>query len=158
MSIVTATSILKAGYTAVITGASSGIGRAMALHCAGKGMNVWMVDVDVDELETAKKMALDKKSEENQTIESRKVDVADSKAMMDLAEEVFATSNCHFLFNNAGVGSGGGPMADTETVAFTMGVNTYGPIHGCLAFVPKMKESKEPGIIVNTGSKQGYVL
>ena len=49
-------------------------------------------------------------------------------------------------------------MTDMKTVAFTMGVNTYGPIHGCLAFVPKMKESKQPGIIVNTGSKQGITM
>ena len=87
------------------------------------------------------------------------MDVSDCDAMMKLAEEVYANGgNCHFLMNNAGVGKGGGPMTDMKTVAFTMGVNTYGPIHGCLAFVPKMKESKQPGIIVNTGSKQGITM
>jgi short-subunit dehydrogenase len=50
-------------------------------------------------------------------------------------------------------------MQMVETVTFsTMAINTYGPIHGCLAFVPKMKESKQPGIIVNTGSKQGITM
>ena len=159
MSSVTATSVLQTGNTAVITGASSGIGRAMAFFCASKGMNVWMVDVDREELETAKQMTLEKKSGEEQKIVSRKIDVSDCKAMMDLAKEVFADGGqCNFLMNNAGVGTGGGPLTDMKTVAFTMGVNTYGPIHGCLAFVPKMKESKAPGIIVNTGSKQGCVI
>jgi short-subunit dehydrogenase len=87
------------------------------------------------------------------------VDVADSKAMVALADEVFEKGGkCHFLMNNAGVGKGGGAMTDIETVRFTMGVNTYGPIHGCLAFVPKMKAMQESGIIVNTGSKQGITM
>jgi short-subunit dehydrogenase len=92
-------------------------------------------------------------------VESRVVDVSDCDAMMKLAEEVYANGgNCHFLMNNAGVGKGGGPMTDMKTVTSTMAVNTYGPMHGCLAFVPKMKESKQPGIIVNTGSKQGITM
>lgn len=59
-SFTTATSILTAGNTAVITGASSGIGRAAAFFCAGKGMTVWMVDVDAEELEAAKELAMAK--------------------------------------------------------------------------------------------------
>lgn len=47
---ITASAILQAGKTAVITGASSGIGRATALACASRGMNVWMVDNDEEEL------------------------------------------------------------------------------------------------------------
>jgi len=157
-SFTTATSILTAGNTAVITGASSGIGRAAAFVCAGKGMTVWMVDVDAEELKAAKELAM-AKAVDGAKVESRVVDVADCDSMMKLAEEVYADGgNCHFLMNNAGVGKGGGPMADMKTVAFTMGVNTYGPIHGCLAFVPKMKDSKQPGIIVNTGSKQGITM
>ena len=49
----TASSVLKEGCTAVITGASSGIGRAMAMECSTRGMNVWMVDIDKDELTLA---------------------------------------------------------------------------------------------------------
>ncbi len=87
------------------------------------------------------------------------VDVADEKAVMDFAEEVFKNGGkCHFLMNNAGTGKGGGPLAGMDTVRSTLGVNTFGPIHGCLAFVPKMKSSGEIGIIVNTGSKQGITM
>lgn len=87
------------------------------------------------------------------------MDVADADAMVKLSEEVFEKSgNCHFLMNNAGVSKGGSALTDMDTVQFTMGVNTYGPIHGCLAFVPKMKEKGEEGIIINTGSKQGITM
>lgn len=84
------------------------------------------------------------------------VDVSNTKSVEALAEAVFANGGkCHFLMNNAGSGLGGGAMTDMETVQRVMGVNTYGPINGCLAFVPRMKE---PGIIVNTGSKQGITM
>ena len=87
------------------------------------------------------------------------VDVADAEAMMQLASEVYhVCGKCNFLMNNAGSGKGGGAMTDIETVKRLMGVNTYGPIHGCLAFVPKMQASGEGGIIVNTGSKQGITM
>jgi NAD(P)-dependent dehydrogenase (short-subunit alcohol dehydrogenase family) len=87
------------------------------------------------------------------------VNVSDLKAVSSLAEEVFRDDGkCHFLMNNAGIGAGGGPLADMDIVYKVMGVNTYGPIHGCLAFVPKMKASGQPGMIVNTGSKQGITM
>ena len=53
---ITADAVLVEGNTAVITGASSGIGRAAALAFAAKGMNIWMVDIDKDELFLAKDM------------------------------------------------------------------------------------------------------
>jgi NAD(P)-dependent dehydrogenase (short-subunit alcohol dehydrogenase family) len=46
--------VFKRGHTAVITGASSGIGRSAALECALKGMNVWMIDIDEKDLKQAK--------------------------------------------------------------------------------------------------------
>lgn len=48
--------VLKEGNTAVITGASSGIGRAAALECAKRGMHVWLVDIDQVELQTAREL------------------------------------------------------------------------------------------------------
>jgi NAD(P)-dependent dehydrogenase (short-subunit alcohol dehydrogenase family) len=160
---ITAASVLKPGNTAVITGASSGIGRAAALEFSSKkGMNVWMVDIDIEELEAAKTFvqeACNKEKKSEVRLESRVVDVSDESAMKALAEEVFANGGkCHFLFNNAGVGVGGGPMTEMKTLGKTMSINTFGPIHGCQAFVPKMQASGQEGMIVNTGSKQGITM
>lgn len=57
---ITASQIFVEGNTAVITGASSGIGRATALTCAEKGMHVWLVDIDEEELEVAKELCISK--------------------------------------------------------------------------------------------------
>ena len=161
MSSVTASSILKEGNTAVITGASSGIGRAMAIECSTRGMNVWMIDIDKEELEVALDMVKSKaKDADKQKLEARVIDVSDWQQMASLAHDVFEGDGaCHFLFNNAGIGKGGGPITTSmDTFHNTLGVNTYGPIHGCIEFVPKMKASKQPGLIVNTGSKQGITM
>jgi len=56
MTDLTASAILKDGNTAVITGASSGIGRATAMYCTSKGMNVWLADIDAGELAAAKEL------------------------------------------------------------------------------------------------------
>mmetsp|Transcript_14083 Transcript_14083/g.35390 ORF Transcript_14083/g.35390 Transcript_14083/m.35390 type:complete len:305 (-) Transcript_14083:107-1021(-) len=156
-------SVLGPGKTAVITGASSGIGRGAALDFAARGMNVWMVDIDAEELASAKLMVEKKcKDASTQTIEARVVDVSSEESMKELATEVFAKHGaCHFLFNNAGVQLNvpeGGILADNATMTKTLDVNLYGPIHGCLAFVPRMKESGEECIVVNTGSKQGITM
>jgi NAD(P)-dependent dehydrogenase (short-subunit alcohol dehydrogenase family) len=142
--------------TAVVTGASSGIGKAACIKFAAAGMHVWMVDVDAAELSHAQKCVKEHEKSPDQLILAEVVDVSDELAMGFLAEQVYDTcSACHILMNNAGIGLGGGALVDMATVQNVMGVNTFGPIHGCLAFVPRMKESKEPGIIINTGSKQG---
>lgn len=158
-SIISCSALMQAGNTAVVTGASSGIGRAACVSFAKAGMNVWMVDIDEDELSTALEM-VQAVAVATATIESRVVDVSDAAKMEALAEEVFAKqgNHCHILMNNAGIGQGGDSMTDAATLQKVMGVNTYGPIHGCLAFVPKMKASQQPGIIINTGSKQGITM
>jgi len=155
----TATAVLKKGNTAVITGASSGIGRAAAVYCASLGMNVWMVDIDEEELKTAKELVASKAADKEQKIEARKVDVSSADQIEALSKEVFADGGrCNFLMNNAGTGAGGGAMTDLKKLQFVINVNTYGPINGCLSFVPKMEAAGEAAIIVNTGSKQGITM
>ena len=68
---ITASSVLKAGNTAVVTGCSSGIGRAAVLDFAAKGMNVWMLDWDEKELTKAKDLAVSKKVSDEQVRVSR---------------------------------------------------------------------------------------
>ncbi|GKY96899.1 hypothetical protein MPSEU_000648900 [Mayamaea pseudoterrestris] len=149
-------SLMKAGNTAVVTGASSGIGRAACLKFAEAGMNVWMLDIDGEELLSAQKWVKSKSKLSDQLILAEVADVADTVMMTKIADQVFkAIGAVHILFNNAGIGLGGGALADLTTLQQVVNVNTFGPINGCLAFVPRMKDSNEPGLIINTGSKQG---
>jgi NAD(P)-dependent dehydrogenase (short-subunit alcohol dehydrogenase family) len=146
-------------------------------------MHVWMIDIDekelilaVDKIKAAASLpttcttnttmtttTTDSKLDSTtfQRIEYRVVDVSNYQAMIQLADQVFDDDDdyCHILMNNAGIGLGGGAITTPlDTIQHVMNVNTYGPIHGCLAFVPKMKASQQPGIIINTGSKQGITM
>eukprot|EP00965_Chrysotila_dentata_P261253 6214195-Pleurochrysis_carterae.AAC.4 len=71
---------------------------------------------------------------------------------------VEAHGKCHFLMNNAGTGDGGGALAPLNKWQKVMEVNTWGPIYGCMAFLPMMKASGERCLVVNTGSKQGITM
>jgi len=143
--------VVGPGKVAVVTGASSGIGRAMARKFAAVGMRTYLVDVDEAEVRAA--------AAELSGATAVVVDVADDAAVEALAERVFAEAGaCHVLVNNAGVGRGGGALAPASRYRATLGVNTFGPIHGCLAFVPRMRASGEKGLVVNTGSKQGITM
>lgn len=140
----------KAGNVAVITGASSGIGREVARRCSKLGMKVVLADNDEAELaEAAKEVGG----------VAVVTDVADAAQVAKLAETAFAqTGQVHFCFFNAGIGAGGGAMAPWAAWEKTMSVNTFGAIHCCQAFVPQMKASGAPGVIVITGSKQGITM
>lgn len=160
MDAASSSTYLRDGNTAVITGASSGIGRAVAKRCASLGMNVYLADVDEAELTGAVDVVRSSSPRpSDRTIEGVVCDVSDPDAVSSIAERVFEESGaCHLLMNNAGTGAGGGAMTDAGVVSRVMGVNAHGPIHGCLSFVPRMRESGEPGLIVNTGSKQGITM
>lgn len=155
--------IFAPGKTAVITGASSGIGKAAAIMCASKGMHVFLVDIDKDDLPLALDAAKKAAVSENQIIMNVLADVSKEQDMKDLAKTVYygghegggTVTSVNFLMNNAAIQHGGGAMADMQRFHDLFSVNTLGPIHGCQAFLPLMKERGEIGLIVNTGSKQG---
>ena len=78
-----------------------------------------------------------------------------------LAADVFATEGaCHLLFNNAGVTSGGGGRPweqEANDWVWCFSVNVFGVANGMLSFVPRMIESGEPGVVVNTSSMDGGI-
>jgi len=144
------------GNVSVITGASSGIGRAAARYCAKKGMKVFMADIDEKELALAVAEVSALAPAGPADVMGVTTDVADEASVINLKEKAFAaTGSVHVLMNNAGIGRGGGPLSPKADFDRTFGVNTWGPVNGCRAFVPAMEASGQPGLIINTGSKQG---
>ena len=150
-NVISLTELMQPGNTAVVTGASSGIGKSACLKFAAYGMNVWMIDWDATELVLAQTVVQEQQQQQQQyttTISTTNdniqpficaevVDVSDFPAMSRLAQQVFdSTGKCHIVMNNAGIGIGGDSMTDIKKLHKVMDVNMYGPIHGCLAFVP----------------------
>ena len=148
------------GRTAVLTGAGSGFGLECARIGARLGMNLVLVDVQQDALDQAQA----EMKATGAPVLARKVDVSNAQQMEALAQEVQERFGApHFVFNNAGVGSGGlvweNSVKDWEWV---LGVNLWGVIHGVRLFTPMMLEAarKDPswqGHIVNTASMAGLL-
>ena len=138
---------------AVVTGAASGIGRALAERCIQEGMRVVLADVEEAAL-VQTEQALKATGAEVLAI---RTDVAKAGDVAALAEQTLQTFGAvHLLCNNAGVAAGStiweSMLADWQWV---MDVNLWGVIHGTQVFAPHMIERGRPGLIINTGSKQG---
>ncbi|MEZ4860977.1 MAG: SDR family NAD(P)-dependent oxidoreductase [Caldilineaceae bacterium] len=140
---------------AVITGAASGIGKAVATACLQAGMKVVLADVEQAALEvtTAQLRAA------GGTVLPIVTNVADPDAVEALAQVTMNTFGAvHLLCNNAGVAVDGPlwemSLRDWEWV---LGVNLWGVIHGIRAFVPRMLAQGDAGHIVNTASIAGLV-
>ena len=88
-------------------------------------------------------------------------DVSSAASVEALADDVFATEGaCHLLFNNAGVTSGGGGRPweqEPNDWTWCFSVNVFGVANGMLSFVPRMIESGQPGVVVNTSSMDGGI-
>ncbi|MFC7436179.1 SDR family oxidoreductase [Hydrogenophaga bisanensis] len=148
------------GKTAVLTGAGSGFGLECARIGARLGMNLVLVDVQQDALDRAQA----EMEAADVAVLARKVDVSDAGQMESLAAAVEQRFGApHFVFNNAGVGSGGliweNSVRDWEWV---LGVNVWGVIHGVRLFTPMMLAAAKAdpayrGHIVNTASMAGLL-
>lgn len=140
---------------AVVTGAASGIGLAMAQRFAREQMSVVMADIESGPLEAAADLVRGQGVEVLASV----VDVSSAAAVEALAAESYARFGAvHVLCNNAGVG-GGGAQA-TLSVAewnWVLGVNLHGVVHGIASFLPRMVASGEEGHIVNTASMAGHL-
>lgn len=144
-----------AGKVAVVTGAASGIGLALARRCAMEGMRVVLADVEGVPLAAAG-AALAEGGCETLAI---RCDVSDGAAVDALAVATMARfGGAHLLFNNAGV-SGAGPIWEVPESEWrwVLGVNLMGVIHGVRAFTPLMLRQAETCHIVNTASMAGLV-
>jgi NAD(P)-dependent dehydrogenase (short-subunit alcohol dehydrogenase family) len=143
------------GRTAVITGAGSGIGRALAQACAAEGMKVVAADVEAQALQETVDAVTKAGGEAFAVV----TDVSSAAAVEALAAAAYdAHGAVHLLCNNAGVFQAGLLWERTEADwEWVLGVNLWGIIHGINAFVPRMIAGGEPGHIVNTSSLAGVV-
>lgn len=138
---------LAPGKVAVVTGGASGIGLAAAARFKALGLKVCIAD------RAGLDAAVALLGGDVLAIET---DVSDRAAVEALAETVTRSLGpVAVLMNNAGIGGGGNALANPNGWDRVLGVNLMGPIHGVQAFVPAMAASGEPGLVINTGSKQG---
>jgi len=139
---------LAKDHVAVVTGAASGLGRAAAAHLAREGLRVVLVDVDaagLAEVQAALPGAV-----------AEVVDVADRAQVAALADRVYARFGAvHVLMNNAGIQPGSTIFDEAGAWDRILGVNLAGVINGAQVFGPRMLAGGQPGLILNTGSKQG---
>jgi NAD(P)-dependent dehydrogenase (short-subunit alcohol dehydrogenase family) len=144
---------LAQGRTAVITGGGDGIGFAVARRLAGAGMNICIADLVVQEPGMEQSLLA---AGAPQVLISL-IDVAEAGAMVALKEAVFDRfGEVGLLLNNAAVGGNRGPAwAGIDGWQRSFSVNLMGVANGVCAFTQAMLDSQLPGLIVNTGSKQG---
>jgi NAD(P)-dependent dehydrogenase (short-subunit alcohol dehydrogenase family) len=133
---------ISAGNVAVVTGAASGIGLAVAERLTARGMRVCMVDKAETVMDRAAGLGAT----------GYIVDVADRAAVEALAAQIGPVS---LLMNNAAIGASADALSSPEVWDALLGVNLMGVLHGIQAFVPAMIASGKPGRVINTGSKQG---
>ena len=142
------------GKNAVVTGAGSGIGRALAIQLAKEGCNLGLNDFNQDSL--AETVALIRKDSECE-IYSEVFDVSQYEKMEDFARNTReALGTMDIVINNAGVALGAYTVEDVPLKEFEwlMGINFWGMVYGSKAFLPQLKESAE-SCLVNISSVLG---
>ncbi|HLA34273.1 MAG TPA: SDR family NAD(P)-dependent oxidoreductase [Rhodocyclaceae bacterium] len=145
------------GKVAVITGAGSGFGRALALACAKEGMKLSLADVNMNDL--AATVALVEAAAPGTECLQWRCDVSKAAEVEQYAQQTYSRfGKAHWLFNNAGVSTAGPAwMSTAEDWEWGIGVNLMGVAYGIRSFVPRMLEQGEPGHVVNTASVAGLV-
>jgi NAD(P)-dependent dehydrogenase (short-subunit alcohol dehydrogenase family) len=141
---------------AVITGAGSGIGAAFAVELAKRGGRVVCSDID----ENAAQATADAIGIEGGKALALRCDVAqidDVHCLAADAQDWFGGAPT-VVINNAGVGAGGLPIGevDLDDWNWVLNVNLWGPIHGCHVFAPILRESGQPGGIINVASAAAF--
>ncbi|KQV73169.1 SDR family NAD(P)-dependent oxidoreductase [Rhizobium sp. Root1220] len=146
--------VIKKSNVAVITGGASGIGLAAAKHFASAGMSVAIADLGGARLAAAADALKAISGEEH--VMAIETDVADKTALEALERAVIQRfGRVHVLMNNAGIGPETSIFSAQAGWDAILGVNLLGVINGTRTFGPQMLAHGEPGLIINTGSKQG---
>jgi NAD(P)-dependent dehydrogenase (short-subunit alcohol dehydrogenase family) len=142
------------GKVAAITGAGSGIGRALAINLAGQGAHLALSDID--EVGLAETVAACEGR--GVKVTSQRLDVADRDAVFAWADTVASEhGQVNLIFNNAGVALAAAiDSMSYEDFSWLMNINFWGVVHGTQAFLPHLKATGD-GHIVNVSSVFGLV-
>ena len=142
------------GKVAVVTGAGSGIGKAMAERFVAEGMRVVLADLDEVRLRNVESQL----NESGGDVFPVAVDTALEESVQSLTQKALDRYGAiHVMCNNAGVVGTGDPWSGPMSVwEWVVGINLYGVVHGIRAVLPIMQEQGE-GHIVNTASMAGLV-
>ena len=142
------------GRCAVITGAGSGIGQALALQLNSEGCELYLCDISEEALQST----ADRLARTDAPCSREKLDVADRQAMHNWAARIDAArGQVDIVVNNAGVGLG--ERVDEmsyDNLDWLMGINFWGVVQGSMAFLPLLKKS-EQGHLVNISSLFGII-
>lgn len=140
------------GKVAVVTGAGSGIGRALAVKLAARGARLALSDIDQAALAATATLCA------SPDVRCYQLDVADRNAVLAHAADVERDFGAvHHLFNNAGATLVGTfEHASLEEIDWQLGINLMGVVYGSKAFLPLMLRQRE-GCIVNISSVFGLV-
>jgi NAD(P)-dependent dehydrogenase (short-subunit alcohol dehydrogenase family) len=146
------------GKIAVITGAGTGMGRALAMQLVAEGCDVAFCDVSIEAMEETRALCQER-AVQGVRVTTFRCDVSDSDEVDQFAAHVsdaFATRHVNLLFNNAGIAGGGSFVAgERDDWERTFNVCWGGVYNGSRAFMPKLVASAE-GHIVNTSSINGF--
>ncbi|MBB3391262.1 NAD(P)-dependent dehydrogenase (short-subunit alcohol dehydrogenase family) [Rhizobium sp. BK275] len=146
--------IFKQSNVAVITGGASGIGLAAAKHFAKAGMSVVIADLGGDKLAEARAELEAIAGQEH--VMAVETDVSQKEQIEALERAVIQRfGRVHVLMNNAGIGPETSIFSAQAGWDNILAVNLLGVINGVRTFGPGMIAHNEPGLIINTGSKQG---
>lgn len=147
---------LKPGSVAVVTGGASGIGLAAALRFARMGLQICVADLGGDPLTRAAEALAEATPNGAADVMTVATDVGDAEQVRQLEAAVRARfGGADVLLNNAGIQPGTTMFGPADNWQRVLAVNLWGIINGSQIFAPAMIERGRPGLIINTGSKQG---
>jgi NAD(P)-dependent dehydrogenase (short-subunit alcohol dehydrogenase family) len=147
---------LSPNNVAVITGGASGIGLAAAVRFGSLGMRVCIADIGADRLSQAATTLIETAAGGEKSVMTAVIDVSsldDVTRLESMVRERFGGTDV--LMNNAGIQPGSETFGPPQNWQRILGVNLWGVIHGSQVFAPTMIARGRPGLIINTGSKQG---
>ena len=148
--------VLAPDHVAVITGGASGIGFAAAQRFARLGMKVCIADIGSDRLREAETKLSSAAPGGAASIMAVATDVGDAESVKDLEAAVHKRfGGTDVLMNNAGIQPGSRMFGHPDNWQRILAVNLWGVIHGTQIFAPAIIARGRPGLIINTGSKQG---